>query len=110
MNREQVKNPHLIYPDDTIVIDRSGVSVKLQLVQLDTVKLQLKVRVEKTARDAIPSIPPSVTKLFLAKPLVVDANELDNTARIITAAEKRVTLSAVDQAFARGITKDKGNQ
>jgi len=110
MNQEQVKNPHLIYPGDTIVIDRSGGSAKLQLVQLDTVKLQPKVRVEKTARDAIPSIAPSVIEPFLAKPLVVGANELDNTARIIATAESRVTLGAGDRAFARGITKDKGNQ
>lgn len=110
MNQEQVKNPHLIYPGDTIVVDRSGGTAKLQLVQLDTVKLQPKIRSEKTARDAIPSIAPSVIEPFLSKPLVVSANELDNAARIIATAESRVTLGAGDRAFVRGITKEQGNQ
>ena len=110
MNQEQVKNPHLIYPGDTIVLDRSGGTAQLQLVQLDTTKLQPKIRVEKTARDAIPSIPPSVIEPFLSKPLVVSADELDGAARIIATTESRVTLGAGDRAFARGVTKDKGDQ
>jgi len=110
MNQDQVKNPHLIFPGDTIVLDRSGGAAKLQLVQLDTVKLQPKIRTEKSARDAIPSIAPSVIEPFLSKPLVVSATELDNAARIIATTESRVTLGAGDRAFARGITKDKGSQ
>ncbi len=110
MNQDQVKNPHLIFPGDTIVLDRTGGSAKLQLVQLDTVKLQPKIRTEKSARDAIPSIAPSVIEPFLSKPLVVSATELDNAARIIATTESRVTLGAGDRAFARGITKDKGSQ
>lgn len=110
MNQEQVKNPHLIYPGDTIVLDRSGGTAKLQLVQLGTTKLQPKIRVEKTARSAIPSITPSVIEPFLSKPLVVSAGELDSAARIVATSESRVTLGAGDSAFAQGITKDKGNQ
>lgn len=110
MNQEQLKNPHLIYPGDAIVLDRSGDQARLQLVQLDTVRLQPQVRVERSPRDALPSIQPSVIEPFLAKPLVVSADELDGAARIVATAESRVTLGAGDRAFATGISKDKGSQ
>lgn len=109
MNQEQVKNPHLIFPGDTIVLDRSSGTAQLQLIQLDTTKLQPKIRVEQTARDAVPSISPSAIEPFLAKPLVVSADELDDAARIIATSESRVTLGAGDRAYVRGVTKDKGD-
>lgn len=110
MNQEQMKNPHLIFPGDAIVLDRSGSEAKLQLVQLETTKLEPRIRLERSTRDALPSIAPSVIEPFLSKPLVVSANELDNAARIVATAESRVTLGAGDRAFAQGITKDKGDQ
>lgn len=110
MNQEQVKNPHLIYPGDVIVLDRSSGEARLQLVKLETTRLAPKVRSEPSARSAVPSIPPSAIEPFLAKPLIVSADELDGAARIIAASEDRVTLGAGDRAFAVGITKDKGDQ
>ena len=110
MNQEQLKNPHLIFPGDAIVLDRSGGEAKLQLVQLETTKLEPKVRVEPTARDAVPSIAPSVIEAFLSKPLVVSADELEKAPRIVATAEGRVTLGAGDRAFVQGVTKDKGDQ
>lgn len=110
MNQEQIRNPHLIFPGDTIVLDRSNGDARLQLVQLETTKLQPKVRVERSERDALPSIAPSVIEPFLSKPLVVSADELESAPRIVATAESRVTLGAGDRAFAQGITKDKGDQ
>lgn len=110
MNQEQLKNPHLIYPGDVIVLDRSSGEPRLSLVQLDSTKLEPKVRSEPSARSAVPSILPSVIEPFLSKPLVVGADELDNAAKIVATAEDRVTLGAGDRAFAQGITKDKGDQ
>ena len=110
MNQEQMKNPHLIFPGDAIVLDRSSGEARLQLVQLETTKLEPRIRVERSSRDALPSIAPSVIEPFLSKPLVVSANELDGAARIVAASESRVTLGAGDRAFVQGITKDKGDQ
>lgn len=109
MNQEQLKNPHLLYPGDALVLDRSGAEAKLQLVQLDTVRLEPRVRSEISERAALPSIPPSVIEPFLSKPLVVSANELDGAARIVATSESRVTIGAGDRAFARGITRDQGD-
>ena len=110
MNQEQVKNPHLIYPGDVIVLDRSGGGAQLSLLKLDTAKLQPKVRSEPSARSAVPSISPSAIEPFMSRPLVVGIDELEGAARIIAASESRMTLGAGDRAFVRGITKEKGNQ
>lgn len=110
MNQDQLKNPHLIYPGDAIVLDRSSGEAKLQLVQLETTKLEPRIRSERTSRDALPSIAPSVIEPFLSKPLVVSAGELDDAPRILAAQESRVTMGAGDRAYAQGITKDKGDQ
>jgi hypothetical protein len=109
MNQEQLKNPHLLYPGDALILDRSGGEAKLQLVQLDSVRLEPKVRVEPSERAALPSIPPSVIEPFLSKPLVVSANELDGAARIVATSESRVTIGAGDRAFASGITRNQGD-
>jgi hypothetical protein len=81
MNQEQIKNPHLIYPGDVIVLDRSAPEIQLRLGQLQTVKLSPKVRVEPLAQ-AVPSIPPSAIAPFLSKPLIVGEDELDSAARV----------------------------
>jgi hypothetical protein len=110
MNQEQLKNPHLIFPGDAILLDRSGGEAKLQLVQLETTRLEPKVRSEPSIRNAVPSIAPAVIEPFLSKPLVVSADELDRAARIVAASDSRVTLGAGDRAFVQGITKYKGDQ
>lgn len=110
MNQEQVKNPNLIFPGDVIVLDRSGDQAQLRLVQLETAKMEPKVRSEPSARNAVPSISPAVIEPFLSKPLVVSADELDGAARIVATSESRVTLGAGDRAYVRGIAKNKGDQ
>jgi hypothetical protein len=105
MNQDQIRNPHLIYPGDVIVLDRS--SGQLRLGKMETVRLSPQVRVEPLER-AVPSIPPSVIAPFLSKPLVVGQNELDDAARIIATPENRVAVGAGETVYAEGITKDRG--
>ena len=110
MNQEQLKNPHLIYPGDVIVLDRSSGEARLILIQSNTTKLGPKVRSEPSARSAVPSILPSVIEPFLSKPLVVGEDELESAPRIVATADDRVTLGPGDRAFVNGLGKDKGNQ
>lgn len=106
MNQEQIRNPHLIYPGDIIVLDRA--SMQLRISRGDTVRLSPKVRVEPLAAKAVPTIAPADIEPFLSKPLVVGANELDGAARIIATDEDRVALGAGDVAYVEGITKEQG--
>ena len=64
MNREQIKNPHLIYPGDIIRLDRSGLAPSLELIaggaiaEGNVVRLQPRTRIEALS-TAVPSIPGS---------------------------------------------------
>ncbi len=103
LNKDEIKNPHRIYPGDVIVLDRA----RGRLALSDTVKMSPKVRAESTARTAIPSIPPSIIEPFLARPLVIEANGLDNAPTIVAAEESRVILESGNRAFVRGIGDSK---
>jgi len=103
LNQEEIKNPHLIYPGDVIVLDRSGSRPELRIEMGDTVKLSPRIRAEDTSRQAVPSIPPRVIEPFLSRPLVIEPDGLDNAPRIIAAQADRVFLGSGDVAYVSGI-------
>ena len=100
MNRDQVRNPHRIYPGDTLVLDRSGSRVTMRL---ETSRLSPRARIEPRDADAIQTIAPSVIEPFLSKPLVVGANELDAYPEIAATQEDRVALGAGNIAYVKGL-------
>jgi hypothetical protein len=115
MNEDHIKNPHLIYPGDAIVLDRSAGQAQLRVEGRpggapgpETVRLSPRVRVEQLGPKPVPSIPPSVIEPFLAKPLVVGADELNTAARIVATQESRVALGMGNTAYAEGISKSQG--
>ncbi|MBW6494593.1 MAG: LysM peptidoglycan-binding domain-containing protein [Burkholderiaceae bacterium] len=112
LNREQIKDPHWIYPGDVIYLDRSGSSPRLRLGKpfgegdLPTVKLTPKVRSEGIARDAITTVKASAIAHYLNRPLIVDDKGPAENPRIIGTQEGRVYLSTGDLAYVRGIADD----
>jgi hypothetical protein len=100
MNQAQVRNPHRIYPGDTLVLERTGTQARMRL---ETARLEPRVRIEPLDAQAIPSIPPSVIEPFLSRPLVVGATELDTAAQIIATEEDRVALGPGNVAYVRGL-------
>jgi hypothetical protein len=107
MNREEIKNPHWIYPGDMVVLDRSGKEPRLSLVKggsggMRTVRLSPGVRATDIGNEAIPSIPIRVIHPFLSQPRVVPQGELDNAPFILGSNTERVILGSGDDAFATG--------
>lgn len=110
LNREQIRDPHWIYPGDVIYLDRSGAHPRLRLGKpfgdgnLPTVRLQPMVRSEAIAASAIPTVRAADVAQFLNRPLIVDERGLAEHPRIIGTEEGRVYLSRGDRAYVRGIT------
>ena len=100
LNKDQIKNPHRIYPGNVIVLDRSRSRLALEG---GTVKLSPRVRSESTARTAIPSIPPNIIEPFLVRPLVIEPDGLKNAPTIVATEESRVILESGNRAFVRGM-------
>jgi LysM repeat protein len=110
MNKDRIKNPHLIYPGDVIRLDRSGEHPSLSLASggaaeaaANVVKLDPRIRVEPL-RTAIPSIPASAIGPFLTQPLVVEAGGLDNAPAIVANDEGRVIVGGGDTTYADRIS------
>lgn len=104
VNRDQIRNPHWIYPGQVIILDRATGTMRLSRAANanGTVKLSPQVRVE-TSRDAIPSIAPEAIEPYLTQPLVVETATMLEAPRVV-ASRERVVLGAGDTAYVAGIT------
>ena len=111
MNREQIKNPHWIYPGDVIklLFDENG-NPYLSLAngeRGENVRLQPRARGD-TLAFAIPSIPSKVISPFLSLPLVVEEGGLANAPRIIATEDGRVVVGAGNTAYVIGLQQSQG--
>lgn len=107
MNREQIRNPHWIYPGQTVYFDRTAGRLRLgkgigDNSGLPTVRLSPQVRASDAAAEAIATIPLSAIEQFLAKPLIVDVDELHSAPRIVATQENHVFLADGHKAYVRG--------
>jgi hypothetical protein len=105
LNRDGLKNPHVIYPGDVIVLQRSEAQPELKMGE--TVTLSPRVRSEDTSKQAIPSIPPRIIEPFLTRPLIIEPDGLNTAPRIIAAQADRVYLGSDDVAYVSGIGEAK---
>jgi len=103
MNRDQIKNPHRIYPGNVILIDRS----RGQLALAGTVKLAPHVRAESLAAEAVPSIPPNAIEPFLTRPLLIEPDGIDQAPRIVAFDDGRVVVGDGGKAFVSGMGDSK---
>jgi hypothetical protein len=92
LNRDQIKNPHWIYPGDVIVLDMSSGTPQLRLLR-ETVTLQPGAVEEPLDKTAISTIQLSAIAPFLSQPLVIEKNQLAKSPRIIASQDDRVVLS-----------------
>ena len=107
INRDQIKNPHLIYPGDVVVLDTSGTSPQLRLLR-ETVTLEPGIVIEPTDRQAITTIPLNVIAPFLSQPLIIEKNTLANSPRIVAGQDNRVVLSPGTRIYVNKVTKSDG--
>jgi hypothetical protein len=107
MNKDQLRNPHLIYPGEVLVLDRTRGTLSVAGSEGGSVKLSPRVRAESMAKQEIPSIPPGIIEPFLSRPLVIEPDGLDNAPTIIGTEINRVMLSAGNSAYARGLKDSK---
>ena len=110
MNLEDIKNPHLIYPGQILVLERKDGVATLRVASqaddagIDTVRVSPRTRYESLSGNALTALQSSVIEPFLAEPIVVDEAALLAAPRIVSAQESRVLLAKGDRAYARGTT------
>jgi len=128
LNQDEIRNPHLIFPGEVIVLDRAAGRLSIEgrdsaaaagagtgagtgpagAPQLATISVKPRVRIEPLPEKAIPTIKPSDIAGFLSKPLVVGRDELDSAPVIVATQEDRIAIGMGDKAYVEGITKEAG--
>ena len=110
LNREQIKNPHWIYPGDVVVLERGGPGETPKLiVERATARLSPTVRVMTADIKAIPSIPPGDIEPYLSRPLVTGPEGLPNAAEIVAGRDARLMRGEGDMMYAAGINPAGGD-
>jgi len=110
MNLQEIRNPHLIYPGQVLVLVKDGDSARLMLSRgaadgqapSNTVKLSPRVRSELLGNGAIAAIPLQLIGPFLNEAVVLSQDELAAAPRIVATQEGRVLISRGETAYVRG--------
>ncbi len=109
LNRDQIKNPHLIYPGDVVKLDYVDGQPQLTLMR-DGVRVSPSTRASSFNPDVIPSIPPGDIEPYLSKNLVTGPNGLANTAEILSGRNAaRLVRGQGDVVYVVGIDPKGGD-
>ena len=126
MNKEQIRNPHLIYPGAVLLLDRARGTLSLAgpgtagpgtagpgaagpgaaargEPPSGSLRLAPRVRAESLAKQVIPSIPPSAIEPFLTRPLVIEPDGFDKAPTIVATDQNRVVIAEGHKAYVRGM-------
>jgi hypothetical protein len=110
MNLQEIRNPHLIYPGQMLMLVKDGDRARLMLgrgtadgqAPNNVVKLSPKVRSELLESGAIASIPLQLITPFLNEAIVLNEDQLAKAPRIVATQEGRVLVSRGEIAYVRG--------
>ncbi|MGQ5521793.1 LysM peptidoglycan-binding domain-containing protein [Chitinimonas sp. PSY-7] len=115
MNRDEIKNPHWIYPGDVIVLDTSGGNPRLRLLgnknndgRRADMKLDPRIRITQFDSQAAATIPPQAIEPYLSKPQIVDEQAYKNAPRVALGPEDRVVMTTGDTMYAVNLTGNPG--
>lgn len=109
MNMDQIHNPHLIYPGQTLYLEKVNGLARLRLGQpgasdqgLPTVRVSPRTRISGVDDSSIPVLPPHIIEPFLNEAIILNGGEMDAAPRIVGVPEDKVLLTRGDRAYARG--------
>jgi nucleoid-associated protein YgaU len=105
MNLQSIRNPHLIYPGQTLYLLKDGGYARLATSpagEPETVRVTPRVRTDSLADSALPTLDPKVIEPFLEEPLIVDEEALANAPHIVATTEDRVLMAEGQRIYARG--------
>jgi hypothetical protein len=113
MNRDQIKNPHWIYPGDVLVLARVDGNWQLTVdksASSNATRVSPTTRVEPLAAEAIPSIPAQDIEPYLSRPLITGPDGLPGAGKIVAGRDNRVVRGRGDVVYAINIDDRAGTR
>lgn len=108
MNLQQIHNPHLIFPGQTLYLLRVNGVARLSTARSNAsdddavIKISPRSRYESLSDNALPTLRTQLIEPFLSEPIIVEEDALLKAPHIVSAGENRVLISKGDRAYARG--------
>lgn len=111
MNLADIRNPHLIYPGQTLYLDTANGRARLSTQAnngggIPTVRLSPRTRIEGLAGSALPTVQYHLIEPFLSEGIVVDDQTMNQAPRIVATQDGRVFLTRGDRAYVRSSSGD----
>ena len=124
MNKDQIRNPHRIYPGDVVVLDYTAdgqprLSIAsggpagnvVASVGQGTDRVSPRVRAEALDAQAIPSIPPGDIEPYLTKPVITQVPGLLDAPEIVEGRNRdRITRGEGDRVYVVGLDPKLGDR
>ena len=115
MNMEEVRNPHMIYPGQQLVLEKMDGRARLRVrgggqdmadaSGIPTVRVSPRVRIDPLSDSgSIPTLQTNLIEAFLSEPLIVDEAQMKAAPRIVAVPENKVLITRGDRAYARGLS------
>jgi hypothetical protein len=109
LNRDQIKNPHLIYPGDIVKLDYVDGQPQLSLTR-NGVRVSPQTRASALDVEVIPTIPPGDIEPYLSKSLVTGPDGLLNAAEILSGRnQQRMVRGRGDVVYVAGLDPAAGD-
>lgn len=106
----EIKNPHLIYPGDTLrLVYGADGRPQIRVERGNTVVLRPQIR-SQPLDQAIPAIPYEIVASFMSKPSVVSKEEAEQLPYVVAQRERRTIAGMGDEFYARDLPGSIGSR
>lgn len=109
-NRNAIRNPHLIYPGQVLVLryvnGQPRLSVEHAQTRSDGIPvIKLHPRVRETSGYGIPTVNVNLYRMFMKHPQIIAPEETANAPRLIAGPDNRVLYTQGNRVYAYGLTE-----
>ncbi len=109
----QIKNPHLIYPGDTVSLSYEDGQPILNLERAGSVVSGRNVKLSPTICsseniEAIPAIPLDAIQQFLKWPLILEDDQMEDWPYVVSSYDGHLMASVNNKIYIRGIPENLG--
>lgn len=109
-NRNTVRNPHLIYPGQVLVLRYVNGQPRLGFEHAQTRSdgipvIKLHPRVRETSGYGIPTVNVNLYRMFMKHPQIIAPEETANAPRLIAGPDNRVLYTQGNRVYAYGLTE-----